>query len=165
MYDEDIHSETVFNFKKEGINQSQTRLLKRANDFQTIDLHGLTQNEARQILSTIFAQPHKQMCDSELRDRMRSAREQCESRALARVCAWSQPARQDGTVTACTITSVIYCCSLSNFPPPCDVLCCPHSISYRTPWPRRPLFALAPVARLLPGHSGLNKTPKYWLRQ
>tara|TARA_X000000950_G_C13880816_1_gene646789 strand:- start:15 stop:371 length:357 start_codon:yes stop_codon:yes gene_type:complete len=61
MYDEDIHSETVFNFKKEGINRSQTRLLKRANDFQTIDLHGLTQNEARQILSTIFAQPHKQI--------------------------------------------------------------------------------------------------------
>ena len=50
---------------------------------------------------------HKNCADKELRDRMHTQRERHGTQVLARWRAWPKPARQDGTVTACRIASVI----------------------------------------------------------
>ncbi|MEE2770103.1 MAG: Smr/MutS family protein [Pseudomonadota bacterium] len=61
MNDENIQAETVLNYKKNGVNSSQIRHLKRAQHLFTIDLHGLTQSEARSKLNNVFSTSHPQM--------------------------------------------------------------------------------------------------------
>lgn len=61
MYDEDITAETILNFKKNGVNSSQMKHLKRAQDLLSIDLHGLTQLEAQVKLNGVISGPHPHM--------------------------------------------------------------------------------------------------------
>ena len=60
MYDDDIQAETILNFKRDGVNSTQLKHLKRAQHLFSIDLHGLTQAEANVKLTDIFTKhpPH-----------------------------------------------------------------------------------------------------------
>ncbi len=60
MYDDDIQAETILNFKRDGVNSIQMKHLKRAQHLSSIDLHGLTQAEARAKLTHVFSSqpPH-----------------------------------------------------------------------------------------------------------
>lgn len=60
MNEDDIQPETLFNIRKSGVNTSQMRQLRNANRFHIIELHGLTQREAEEILVKTLASPHAQ---------------------------------------------------------------------------------------------------------
>ncbi|MDG2348771.1 MAG: Smr/MutS family protein [Gammaproteobacteria bacterium] len=61
MYDDDIQAETILDFKKNGVNTTQMKHLKRAQHLLSIDLHGLTQLQAKNKLNYLLSSNHPQM--------------------------------------------------------------------------------------------------------